>query len=694
MADATDRGELTLDGSALAQWELVWGSAARAAGPPLLFGLRLWAAVCLALYVAFWLELDNAYWAGTSAALVCQPHLGASLRKGWFRMIGTLIGAVVIVVLSGLFPQNRFGFLVSLALWGGACALVATLLRNFAAYAAALAGYTAAIIASDQLGATGGLNGQAFMLAITRVSEIWIGIVSAGIVLAGTDFGDAPRRLAAQFAALAAEIAKGFSSCLALAGFSSSDTLQPVRRELIRRVIALDPIMDESLGESSRLRYHSPLLQGAIDGLFYALAAWRSAVVRLSRLPKDVARQEANAILRSIPPELRSAAQAGQTIPWTENPSGKRAECDAAARALRALPPGSPSLRLLAAHAANLLAGFAAVLDGLALLVADPARIRSRRRMTPHVPDWLPALVNGGRAFVTIGAVEVFWIATEWPNGAQAITFTAIAVILLAPRADAAYAQAVSFMIGIALAAVCAAIILFAVLPNRATFAGFSIVMGLYLVPVGMLLAQSSQAMFALFTAMSGNFVPLLAPANQMSYDTVQFYNSALAIVAGCGVAALSFRLLPPLSPAFRVERLLELTLRDLRRLATANVGRLPADWEGRIYKRLVAMPDEAEPLQRTQLLTALSLGSEIIELRRVAPQLGLASDLDAALEPFAQGNSAAAVARLERLDRRLASLTESDPQTLLILHERARILLISDALMQHRAYFDGGESI
>ena len=694
MADATDRGELTLDGSALAQWELVWGSAARAAGPPLLFGLRLWAAVCLALYVAFWLELDNAYWAGTSAALVCQPHLGASLRKGWFRMIGTLIGAVVIVVLSGLFPQNRFGFLVSLALWGGACALVATLLRNFAAYAAALAGYTAAIVASDQLGATGGPNGQAFMLAVYRVSEIWIGIVSAGIVLAGTDFGDAPRRLAAQFAALAAEIAKGFSSSLALAGLSSSDTLQPVRRELIRRVIALDPIMDESLGESSRLRYHSPLLQGAIDGLFYALAAWRSAVVRLSRLPKDVARQEANAILRSIPPELRSAAQAGQTIPWTENPSGKRAECDAAARALRALPPGSPSLRLLAAHAANLLAGFAAVLDGLALLVADPARIRSRRRMTPHVPDWLPALVNGGRAFVTIGAVEVFWIATEWPNGAQAITFTAIAVILLAPRADAAYAQAVSFMIGIALAAVCAAIILFAVLPNRATFAGFSIVMGLYLVPVGMLLAQSSQAMFALFTAMSGNFVPLLAPANQMSYDTVQFYNSALAIVAGCGVAALSFRLLPPLSPAFRVERLLELTLRDLRRLATANVGRLPADWEGRIYKRLVAMPDEAEPLQRAQLLTALSLGSEIIELRRVAPQLGLASDLDAALEPFAQGNSAAAVARLERLDRRLASLTESDPQTLLILHERARILLISDALMQHRAYFDGGESI
>ncbi|HEV2098067.1 MAG TPA: FUSC family protein, partial [Stellaceae bacterium] len=59
-------------------------SAIQSAGPAILFGLRLWGSVCLALYVAFWLELDNAFWAGTTAAIVCQPHLGASLRKGWY----------------------------------------------------------------------------------------------------------------------------------------------------------------------------------------------------------------------------------------------------------------------------------------------------------------------------------------------------------------------------------------------------------------------------------------------------------------------------------------------------------------------------------------------------------------------------------------------------------------------------------
>jgi Fusaric acid resistance protein family len=247
-------------------------NAVRVAGPALLFGVRLWASVCLALYVAFWLQLDNAYWAGTSAAIVCQPHLGASLRKGWFRLVGTAVGAVAIVVLTACFPQDRLGFLLGLALWGAACGLLATLLRNFAAYSAALAGYTVAIIASDELGATGGANGDAFMLAITRASEICIGIVCAGVVLAGTDFGAARRRLVELFAALSAEIARRFTGTLAQGG---SAPTQSIRRELVRRVIALDPVIDEVIGESSRLRHHSPVLQEAVEGLFAALAGWR-----------------------------------------------------------------------------------------------------------------------------------------------------------------------------------------------------------------------------------------------------------------------------------------------------------------------------------------------------------------------------------------------------------------------------------
>jgi Fusaric acid resistance protein family len=96
------------------------------------------------------------------------------------------------------------------------------------------AGYTAAIIAADVLGATGGPNAnEVFLLAVARASEICIGIVSAGIVLAGTDFGGARRRLVTLFAALSAEITGRFTGMLAMAGPDLPET-QPVRRELAR----------------------------------------------------------------------------------------------------------------------------------------------------------------------------------------------------------------------------------------------------------------------------------------------------------------------------------------------------------------------------------------------------------------------------------------------------------------------------
>src|ERR1700760_5061538 len=98
----------------------------RTATPALLYGLRLWASVCLSFYVAFALELSEPSWAATTAALVCQPVLGASLRKSMFRMIGTVIGAIAIGGLAAFFRQDRVSFLVGLTLWCAASAFVAT----------------------------------------------------------------------------------------------------------------------------------------------------------------------------------------------------------------------------------------------------------------------------------------------------------------------------------------------------------------------------------------------------------------------------------------------------------------------------------------------------------------------------------------------------------------------------------------
>jgi len=224
------------------------------------------------------------------------------------------------------------------------------------------------------------------------------------------------------------------------------------------------------------------------------------------------------------------------------------------------------------------------------------------------------------------------------------------------------------------------------------TFAGFSMAIGLVLVPAGALMLQPWQP--AMFTAMAANFIPLLAPANQMSYDPQQFYNAALAIVAGVGAAAISFRLLPPLSPALRTRRLLALTLRDLRRLTKGRIPTTPDDWKSRVYGRLFVLPEQAEPLQRAQLLAALSVGNEVVRLRRIAPRFELHDELDAALGAVARGDGAAAAERLARVDRKLAALPGAMPGARVRLRARGSLLAMSEALAQHASYFYGGAAV
>jgi uncharacterized membrane protein YccC len=463
-----------------------------------------------------------------------------------------------------------------------------------------------------------------------------------------------------------------------------------VRRELVSRVIALEPAVDQALGESSHVRYHVARLHTAIHGLFRALDGWRGVGTHLSRLSDNLHPQETESILRNIPLELRSA---GAQARWLADPIASRRVCAEAVQRLLALPARAPSLRLLADESAKVLDGIVHVFDGLTLLVDVPDQPSSNYRGSRLiVPDWLPALVNAGRAFMIIVAVELFWIATAWPNGTSTFVIIAIMLLLLSPRGDLAYGGAVAFALGVAVSIVIAAIIKFAVLPGFETFPAFCLAIGLYLLPAGFALACSRQpAAIAVFTAISVNVMPLLAPTNQMSYDTAQFYNSALGIAAGCVVAALAFRLLPPVPPALRARRLLSLTLRDLRRDAIARPLAGWERWEGLMYARLAALPDQAEPLQRAQLLAGLWVGSEIIQLRRLAAHFGAAEEFDAALAAFAQGSSGIAIARLRQLDRQLASARDAGADEVTALRARARILVICEALSEHASYFDGG---
>ena len=362
-----------------------------------------------------------------------------------------------------------------------------------------------------------------------------------------------------------------------------------------------------------------------------------------------------------------------------------RDACCSAVRTLTRFDAQTPMQRLLADNAALGMLGMARALNGLTGVI-DPRDVVGVRGMARlRVADWAPAFLNAARTLVAVGAVSMFWVASAWPNGVAAITFCAVIVILLPPVGDGAYSASVQFFQGSALSAVLAAIVVFGFLPQATTFPSLCLLLGVVLVPLGFLNAWGWRPMFTFAAAV--NFLPMLNITNGMTYDGSGFWNGTIAILAGIAVGVVAMLVIPPLSPAIRTRRLLALTLADLRRLVRrASPGR-QADWENSGVARLLAMPDQAEPVERAELAAAVAVGKESLRLRHVAPRFVPSAMVDAVLAPLAEGRSGEAIERLRDIDRRVAALPGARSRMLLSL--RASILVISGQLSEFASYFD-----
>ena len=646
----------------------------RSATPALLHGLRLTTAVCLALCIAFWLQLDSAHWAGTSAAIVAQPALGASLRKGRFRAIGTIVGGILIVLLTAAFPQDHGGFLLGLTLWAVICGLLTAMLRNFAGYAAALAGYTAVLVFAGIIE-----NPQnVFMVAVWRVTEISIGILSTVVVHSLTDFGNARLRLERALSEVGAAIAAGIVRTLR--ADKEDLTLRTSRRALIKRVSALDTTIDEAMGEPSHLRHCRRQLQAVLESLFVALSAWRGMANHLATMPP----LRRDHLVQSLLPSISARPdRAG----WSD-PQSIRESCDAGGRRLAQMPTPDLSSRVLREELQRVLDAFRTVANGLLLLNTPGLQWSARGSLRVSVPDPLPGIRDALRIIIALTAVELFWVATGWPQGPTMLVFTAIAVILFARQADAAYSSALEFGLGCGLAAVLAAILLLAILPSiHGGFLALSTALALFLLPLGALSAGSWHK--TLFVAAVTNLIPVLAIENETNYGAAGLFNVAVAVVAGTAVPVVFFRLLPPLPPERRIQRLLMLSLRDLRRLLARRRRSSQAAWLDLMSRRLAALPDQATLEEEAELLAALSVGQACIALLR-APATCTARDaLERAMACLAEANTAQALARFVRF-----AAAQSERQA---VGERGadaavQATLIADALKRHERFFSRKE--
>src|SRR5262245_3823252 len=218
---------------------------------PWIFAAKTTAAGLLALLVAFAFDLDQPKWSLLTVFIIAQPQSGYVLAKGFYRIVGTVVGAAVALFLVSLFAQERVLFLGALAAWVGLCTFASVLGRNFAAYAFVLSGYTVAIV-----GIPGALDANnAFFIAVARVTEISLGIMAAGVV----SHVVLPVRLADQ---LRRRIAEGRASLgeLAVAVLARRDATA-LRSKLLEQVIVTSNLQASAVFEDREIRSQSGALR-------------------------------------------------------------------------------------------------------------------------------------------------------------------------------------------------------------------------------------------------------------------------------------------------------------------------------------------------------------------------------------------------------------------------------------------------
>ena len=81
--------------------------------------------LALAMVITYAIALsqgwEKPYWAGLAAVICALTGVGESLSKGLLRVFGTMFGAVVGLALLGLFPQERWTFLIAMSLFVAFC---------------------------------------------------------------------------------------------------------------------------------------------------------------------------------------------------------------------------------------------------------------------------------------------------------------------------------------------------------------------------------------------------------------------------------------------------------------------------------------------------------------------------------------------------------------------------------------------
>ena len=508
-----------------------------------IFAAKTTAAGLLALLVAFTFNLDQPYWALLTVFIVSLPQQsGLVLAKSFYRIIGTVIGAAVALLLVALCAQERVLFLCGLALWIGLCTFGSQYTRNSAAYSFVLSGYTVAIV-----GIPGALDaGNAFFIAMGRVTEISLGIIVAATV----NYVVLPNPLARSLRRAVADARAGLAD-YAVALFGAGDTA-PLRAKLLGQAIEIEDLRASAVFEDREIRDRSDSLQLLDAALINAVD-----VAQLLRRTLDALGGTAPSGLTGIDDAIAEATAAIRG--WRAGAIDAAGLGRRLVRARARLPlirelcrdPSAPDEEVIRRVAAigrlrEFFTALTAYAEAFEAFVSGE-KPRMRHAGFARSNDPVDALWTAVRAALAVFLVSGFWILTNWPQGSTAAVLGAVATARLATMGPAVPIALVGSVI-FALSAIPAFIIVEVLLPLANGFAMFALAVAPMLFFCAFLMAHKKTVLIgylsALLFASAGQFL------DRMVYDPVGFINTAIAAVVAAATAMVLWAIVAPATPA------------------------------------------------------------------------------------------------------------------------------------------------
>jgi uncharacterized membrane protein YccC len=631
-------------------------------GSMVAFAVRNFLASMLALYIAFVLQLDTPVWAWLTVWIVAQPTPGMMLSKSLYRIIGTISGAIGGVVLIALFAQTPELFVVALAAVVGGCTVASNVLTNFRAYATVLAGYTAAVVASDAINAPD----QIFFIAMARGAAILIGIGSAVVVT--SIFAPHHSEETARKALLA--LLKDAAWRASYPWHGPQEERIKVGSKLITDVIAVNTLIEFAAAESGVFRLQSNNARSLLAHLFGMISARRALDAHLLRVgwpkhnPLIIFHGVILDFLKEMPGELDAGRVDGiirglQDVCHQVNLLEPERDTTESAELV--------SERFVIDRLDDLLGHLEGALQDWRDILNERWEKEPRKVLNFH-RDLRAALINGLRAFVAVCAAGAFWIGSAWVHGPGALVFVAIMLSLFSTQARpdrVGWAFFKASIPAVFLGLICR----YYFLPLGSGFDFLVIIAALFLLPMGLVMAHPRTNAAAV--AFSLIFLNIVGPTNPQGYDLADSINSALAIEIGVLFGTLAYVLIFPPNPAaarryvtFRIRRGVEL-LAALEPIPDASA------WESRMYDRVSRLYDpqnlSGSPTDEwlEAGLGALTMGKEILRLRTWLATEALPAevriDLQKTLATFGHFRRDPLHAAME-LEKRRAQVAQLDP--------------------------------